>query len=452
MSSSFFDRRGQLNPAPIILLLFLFLFSVVIAVNIQRFPPLMVLGAVAGLAVGVLTLVNTNLGLIVLIFSMLWSPEIPIAATPERAVVLRVDDFLIIAVFFTWLAKMAITRQTGFLRHTPLNLPIFLYLGANIFSTGLGIMSGDVDAKVSFFYILKFCEFFMIYFIFANNIQNEKQLKTFIFFFLLTSFTIGLFTYAQLGRVDRPTAPFEGEHPEPNTLGGYLLLCLAIIAGLFLQYKFSVTKVVLAFLSIFNLYPLAMTLSRSSYGGLSVAYMALLFITKRGKLLLAMLLTLFILFFPVIVPKPALKRILNTFSGQQKFETAGIKVKLEDSAAVRVYNYQFALLHIKNRPFFGYGVTGLGLIDAQYARSLVELGIVGFLSLLYLIWSVLKNTFQVFREVVDDFGKGLSLGFLCGFIGLLVVGIGANVFVIVRISEPLWFLAACVMSLPEASS
>jgi hypothetical protein len=48
-------------------------------------------------------------------------------------------------------------------------------------------------------------------------------------------------------------------------------------------------------------------------------------------------------------------------------------------------------------------------------------------------------------------GAGVSLGFLAGFIGLLVHGFAANTFIIVRIMEPFWFLTAVVVSMPYLS-
>ncbi|MBU2498333.1 MAG: hypothetical protein KKE57_05490, partial [Proteobacteria bacterium] len=45
--------------------------------------------------------------------------------------------------------------------------------------------------------------------------------------------------------------------------------------------------------------------------------------------------------------------------------------------------------------------------------------------------------------------KGISSGFLAGFIGVLFHAIGANSFIIVRIMEPFWFIAAMVIMIPE---
>ena len=88
------------------------------------------------------------------------------------------------------------------------------------------------------------------------------------------------------------------------------------------------------------------------------------------------------------------------------------------------------------------------LMDVQYARTLVETGIVGLAVFLWLAWSALKAGLGSFRTLRDPDERGLALGFVAGTIGLLVHAAGANTFIIVRIMEPFWFFAAVVVSLP----
>ncbi len=431
------------------MLLVLVAVSALIGFKIAAFHPLVPIALLAAIAIGIATLVNTNLGLTILIFSMLLSPEIPIAQTAERAVTVRIEDFLIMAVFFAWFAKTAVRKELGLLRKTPLNKPIFAYLAISIFSTGLGIMSGDVSAKIGFFYILKYVEFFMIFFVFVNNLDDPKQIKIFIFCFLLVSFIIGVLTYAQIGKIDRPSAPFEGEHPEPNTLGGYLVLTMAAALGLLLYSKDANVKIILTGLVCFNIYPLLMTLSRSSYLAFILIYLVLVFFTRRHRLVMIGLLVFAILFLPFFIPERVKDRILYTFSYGSHYTFGGGKIRLEKSAAARVETWQRAMDFLSKKPFFGFGVTGVPFMDSQYARLLSEIGIVGFLIFLWLIFAIIKSTWYIFNNSIDYFTQGLSLGFLAGFMGMLLMGLAANVFVIVRISEPLWFLCACVMALPD---
>ncbi|MDP2939665.1 MAG: O-antigen ligase family protein [Candidatus Omnitrophota bacterium] len=445
-------KLGQMSLGAVLFLLAISIIAFGVGFNISKFSPLAVIGLLAAIAVGLVTLVNTNFALVILIFSMLLSPEIGGAGVGagERGVSLRIEDFLIIAVFFVWLTKITINKELGLVRKTPLNGPIFLYIATNIFCTALGIGAGNVNIKNGFFYMMKYIEFFMIYFLFVNNLNEMRQLKIFLFCFLLTSFIIGTYTYSQMGSSDRPSAPFEGEHTEPNTLAAYLLLCLSVTLGIFLFREFSVTKTILAGLFCFNIYPLLLTLSRSAYLGFIFSYLSITFMSKRAKLFLFTVLAMSILFVPLIAPKKTIDRIRYTFAGKEEIATAlDLGIKLDKSATARVNSWLYAFGKLKERPLFGHGVTGIRFIDGQYARSLAELGLIGFFPLLWLIFAVLKNCWQIYHNVYDNFSLGLSLGFLCGFIGLLIVGFGANIFVIVRISEPMWFLAACVMVLPE---
>ena len=52
------------------------------------------------------------------------------------------------------------------------------------------------------------------------------------------------------------------------------------------------------------------------------------------------------------------------------------------------------------------------------------------------------------KEVQTPYFKGLCIGFLAGYIGLLVHAIGANTFIIVRIMEPFWFFAGIIVVIP----
>jgi hypothetical protein len=63
--------------------------------------------------------------------------------------------------------------------------------------------------------------------------------------------------------------------------------------------------------------------------------------------------------------------------------------------------------------------------------------------------TILREAFKVKQTVADPLHKGLAGGFLAGFVGLLFHAIGANTFIIVRIMEPFWFIAAMVIMLPE---
>jgi O-antigen ligase len=94
-------------------------------------------------------------------------------------------------------------------------------------------------------------------------------------------------------------------------------------------------------------------------------------------------------------------------------------------------------------------VTGYGFIDAQYMRVITEAGFLGLIFFFILMGTIFRETYDSLKKAKDPFFKGLSMGFIAGFVGLLFHGLGANTFIIVRIMEPFWFMAALVVMIPK---
>jgi len=49
----------------------------------------------------------------------------------------------------------------------------------------------------------------------------------------------------------------------------------------------------------------------------------------------------------------------------------------------------------------------------------------------------------------EELYKGLVLGFIAGFIGLVFHAVTANTFTMIRIMEPFWFVTGIIMMLPR---
>lgn len=150
-----------------------------------------------------------------------------------------------------------------------------------------------------------------------------------------------------------------------------------------------------------------------------------------------------------LFPETVTKRVRYTFEPECGQPTVRVgTLGLDPSTSARLISVKQAFEGWTHRPVFGYGVTGFAFMDQQFARTLVETGLVGFATFVALIWAVLKAGIGSLRalEVPED--RGLALGFVAGTVGLLGHAIGANTFIIVRIMEPFWFFAAIVVALP----
>ncbi|MBI4323475.1 MAG: O-antigen ligase family protein [Candidatus Omnitrophica bacterium] len=402
-----------------------------------------------------LTLINTNAGIVLLIVSMLLSPEIGLGAVqPDRAVVIRFDDLLLGVVFFTWLAKLAMNKELGLIRNTPLNLPIGLFLVSCLVSTGWGLLNGSVAKPLaSAFYLLKYFEYFLLFFMVANVTRDRRQVGLFLSSLLAVAVVVSLYGYWQVvsqGPGFRVTAPFEGKHGEPNTLAGYLVLMMAVCAGLALHAASVPKRLLFVGLAAFMLVPFVYTYSRGGYVAFVATYLTLCLLSKRHKPLLLTLLLVGVLAAPLVLPESVFRRIASTFTSTGAVQIG--RVHLEPSAGQRILIWKLIIEQWKKHPFLGFGVTGVGLVDNQNALILGELGLVGMAIYLWSRWRIFHVSLQVYRTVDDPLGKGLGLGFLAGFIGLLVHSFAGNIFIIVRIMEPFWLVAALITVLPGVSA
>ena len=149
------------------------------------------------------------------------------------------------------------------------------------------------------------------------------------------------------------------------------------------------------------------------------------------------------------MPKNVKERFSGTFKTERGYQAkvGGRNLALDSSATLRVQSWQGVIKDLKYHPILGYGITGYWFIDAQYFRTLIELGLLGLCIYIYLMYSIFKFILETHRIASDSLGKGLTMGVLAGFVSLLLHAIGSNTFIIVRIMEPFWFLMGLLVVL-----
>jgi hypothetical protein len=415
------------------------------------------MGALAALTLFVLVFVRTDVGLYVVTFSMLLSPEFAAggAIAEGRTIVLRSEDFILLVIGLAWLAKTAVNKELGLVAKTPLNRPILCYIVANVVATLIGYLGGHVGGPSGFFYVLKYVEYFVVYYMVVNNVQDRAHARRLVVAAFLTAAIVSLIGVGQIPAGGRVSAPFEGEVGEPNTFGGYLLLMMAVAAGVALEtHRVGLRTLGLAVVALVAV-PFAFTLSRASYLGVIPALLVLTWLTRQRKAMVGVVLLLAVgsPLLAVTLPAPVTKRVLYTFEPEKGQATVRVgRVALDPSTSARIFSFRSALegwLQSPRSVVFGYGVTGFGFMDAQYARVLVETGAVGLAAFLWLVWTLLKASGDAFRRLTVPEDRGVALGFMAGTVGLLVHAIGSNTFIIVRIMEPFWFFAGIVLMLPQ---
>ena len=408
----------------------------------------------AALAVFLVVFVKTEIGLYLVIFSMLLSPQFGSGGgtiAEGRRILVRSEDVLLLVVAFSWLAKTAVNKELGLVVKTPLNRPILAYVAATAIATLIGYATGTVAGVGGLFYVLKYVEYFIVYYMVVNNLVDRRQAWRLVTAAFLTAVIVSLIGMTQIPSGQRVSAPFEGKDGEPNTFGGYLLLLMAVAGGIALETaRLRIRALCLGLVGLMSI-PFMFTLSRTAYVGVIPALVAMTVLSSRRRVMVAAL-AVALVASPLVMtlfPGTVMKRVRYTFEPERGQPTIRVgAVGFDPSTSARLISIKQAFEGFTQRPIFGYGVTGFAFMDQQFARTLVETGIVGLAAFLGLLWALLKAGVGSLRALRDPEERGLALGFVAGTVGLLGHALGANTFIIVRIMEPFWFFAAIVIVLP----
>ena len=187
---------------------------------VAQSTPVRMLLYIGLLVIFMVTFIKAEWGLYILIFSMLLSPEITVGETARaslsRGVTLRLEDLLLVVIGLSWLACNAVLKDIGLFLKTPLNKPIFFYVIACVLATGFGVMAGRVEVKTGALYVLKYFEYFVVFFMMVNHVRNRAQVKRFVLFLFLTAFIVAVIGMLQIPGGARLSAPFEGEGGSPT--------------------------------------------------------------------------------------------------------------------------------------------------------------------------------------------------------------------------------------------
>lgn len=421
------------------------------ALIVARAPVEISLIAAAAFGLLLVVLWSAEATFYVLIFSMLLSPEFIVGELAggggDRGITLRFDDYVIVMILLAWLVRTAVFKDVGLFRRSPLTRPIFTYLAVSALATAVGVLVGTVQPLPGLFYVAKYFEYVVIFFLVINYVQDRETVKRLFYAAVATAAIISLIAMLQIPGGDRVTAPFEGEDAEPNTLGGYLVLMIAIGISFFAEAERISRRVLWAGFAGLLAVPLVYTYSRTSWLAFC-AVMVGVTVFHRKKTTLVVLGALGLILLLVSPPQAIVERASYTLAEQAS--TGSIVVAgytIEPSAAARLQSWFLAGDVLSQRPFLGFGVTGFGIIDAQFPRVLIETGLLGMLAFLWLLSRLYRVGRRLQHRARDSFDAALATGFLVGFLGMVAHAIGANTFIIVRIMEPFWLMAGLVVAI-----
>lgn len=401
------------------------------------------------------TALRVEVGIFVLLVAMLLSPEIELrpGSGGDRNVNIRYDDILIIVIFIGVMVKLTFEGRLTLWQPSPINAGIVAYYSVCLFSTMLAMERNlpAWDRRAAFFVLLKMMEFYLIFFMVAHSVRGSRDLRTPLTLYFIVMLIVSIYGIHSIGTTPRVSAPFEKGGTEPNTLGGYLVVCLCVALGLFIQAPRMHLKLLFLTICGVGLIPLLYTLSRASYGGLIVGITVIALVSRQYLIIAALVTTLALS--SVIMPEVVIERVSKTVQqeGGQEVVIGGKELgNVDKSTYERVHVWRkvgYILSLGANYCLFGGGVSWESVLDSQYARVLLETGVVGMIAFIFLQWRLLKTTRQAYLWTEDWVSRGIALGMFGATLALIVHSIGTISFLIVRIMEPYWFLVALTVSI-----
>lgn len=210
-----------------------------------------------------------------------------------------------------------------------------------------------------------------------------------------------------------------------NHMAAFIVEYLAVFIGLIMHQKTVRNSLLMSSLLVPISYVLLLCYSRAGY--LALAAIMAFFGLFRKKIFIPALILL-IIFSSVAVnllPPSVVERVTMTQTEDGE---------IESSANTRLILWEEGWKVFGNNPIFGIGyqmvpsyinVHGLTNLHNYFMQVLVELGIIGFLTFLYLFYSAFKSGWVLYRSSDDNYFKGLGLGFcscviacaICNFFG-----------------------------------
>lgn len=391
------------------------------------------------------TVVSLELGVAIMLLSMLLSPEIAIAELSVRALTVRIEDGLIPLLMLAWLGRKALGMDRMTITHDKVLYAMAATLAIGITASLVGVRDGYVDSLSATFYLVKQLEFFGLFYFVLQYVHSEIRARRLVIVAVLTAVVIALYNFTIIPRNEvwtshRISAPFEGSHPEPSSIGAYFVLIMAFLLALAMEVPNRRRRIGLFVLAGVVFVPFLFTLSRSSYVAFLVMLIAL-GILKRSRVIAVAMLIGFVAS-PVLLPQSVLDRVAYTFN-----DPVATASGFDRSFDERIAIWYKVWWSMRDAPFLGRGVTYQDVIDSYYARVLIETGFLGLVAFAFLVARLSWVAHRVARHHSLWWARAFGIGYLAALCGLLVHGLSAITFVIVRIMEPFWAVTGLLFGL-----
>ena len=355
-----------------------------------------------------------------------------------------------------WLFRMFLTKKFRLARNS-LNIPIVAFLVA----AAIGVIMA-----VNFKHSLKAYTtlgWMFIFFLIVNNVKDAIQFKKLVRILILIATIGGAYgIFQHLTKIDffgnvkhlrLPMARSTGFFDGPATFGNYILLVLPVVIGLSSYIRIRREKRWLQLSGLIILTAIIFSYGRAVWIGLIVGLIFMGILGSR-RLLLSILAGIMICSI----------LILALPSSEFAQRVAGT-VKSKHPVGDRTEFWEGSLRILRDYPITGVGWEGFRKVYPRYRPSeeeksvsnahnnfvdvAVDSGLLGMGIFIWLLVTIYKVGFHIFKELEEGYFKGIAWGFLGSLTAFLIAGLSQYNFGDSEVVMLFYFLLGMVMVIPR---
>ncbi len=446
------------------------------------------LGLVLGLASGWLTLELVFMGLVLLFlaYAILKKPEIGLLGIllatssiiyedqlPRVSVGIsfHVSDILLLGLLGIILLRWIVEPDFALIR-TPLDLPIFLFLGISLLSTAIALYN-TTNLSVEFEYArraLRVFSYYLTFFVVTNLLRDRQQLNlllkslyilaTVVALAIVLQFILGSSVQLLPGRVETLFTQSTAYEDITRVLppGWSVVLVSFLVMLPMLVFEETSPKSWLKFIQIcvFGM-ALIFTFLRSYWAVLFMTYLLMIYLFRgrdRKKLLGVGAIVIFLATMTLLVistnpgSRPA-RLVTASFGRLFTLFDSGTFQGQDSSLNWRMVENEYAISAIEANPWLG---LGLGFQyrpwdpridrpdpegdDYDFRRHihnghfwiLLQSGLLGYLSLIWLSLAFLLRGFRNWRHIQDHRLRSVVLGFSLTYLAVFIAAVANSSF------------------------
>ena len=369
-----------------------------------------------------------------------------------------IAEVLILTSLMFWGFKIIDRGKIKFIS-TPLNLPVLAFISICLLS---------LFWSNNFFISMKELPLFLfgplLYFLIVNNLNNKYQINYILSILIIMGSLSGMYGIFQYQGIDFSfwthnvgRMRVAGLFGNVNYFAGYLIIPLSLAIALFFTIKNKPKKIFLLIGILVMGGSLIFTFTRGSYLalGVSVIFMAFLFLKTRGKnfirenknIFIIILIAIIMIAFLFVVPTPLSKS--GTTISKIKERTSLARLNNEFSSGRRIAIWKFTEMMIKDHPILGSGIGTFkynslryqakffdqgqnrtlyphGFADKshnEYLQLWAELGIIGLGVFIWLMIIYFNYGVTLLKKEKDYYRRGIIIGLMGSTVAVLVDGI-----------------------------